>query len=296
LIILVLLPYVAVVFCTGSRQGLAMEAEPTDLEIYVTGILPSQMPVIYEEEALKAQAVIVRTNLLKQSMEFYKKQTPQEAAEAIGGKDLEKMGFSWYSPEELEELWGYEQWKYYQNKICEAVEETAGEVLWLDGKLTDVPYHAVSAGQTREGALLGENYSWLEAVNCPGDVEAVDYLKIRTFLQAEFWSENDLPEELTAVKTLPEIVARDGSGYVTAVRIGETKLAGEEFRSCFGLNSSSFTLEETEDGIRIVTKGLGHGFGMSLYQANLFAADGQNYREILSYFYKNMDCRSFLNP
>ncbi len=276
LIILMLLPYVAVVFRTGSMKGLEGQMEEPGLEMYVMGILPGQMPAAYEEEALKAQAVVIRTNLLRKSMEFYKTKDLKTAAASLREQDLEEMGFTYYSPMELEELWGYEQFEWYEERIRKAVEDTAGEILALEGEPVDLPYHAVSAGRTRAGSLLGEDYGYLEPAECPGDVEAADYLKIQTV---------ELEESL-------EIRKRDEAGYVTEVCLGEEVLTGEEFRSRFSLNSSCFTAERTEDGVRITTKGLGHGLGLSMYQANLQALKGSKYLEILSYFYKNVECIS----
>lgn len=277
-IILILLPYVAVVFRTGNMRGQEPEVSENQLEEYVAGILPGQMQVSYQEEALKAQAVIIRTNLLKKAMEFYHADNLKDAAEAIQEMDLKAMGFNYTSPEDLEEMWGYEQWKEYEAKLWEAVGATEGQILTVEELPIELPYHAVSAGRTRNGQILGdENYSYLEPVDCPQDVEAADYMDIQ-FLE---------------LSIVPEIVARDESGYVMELHMEEKNLTGEEFRSQFSLNSSNFTLDETEKGIRVVTKGLGHGLGLSMYQANRFAAEGQTYLEILHYFYKNVECISF---
>ena len=295
LIILVLLPYVAAVFRTGNMGGVENSVSETGLEDLVAEILPSQMPVSYEEEALKAQAVIIRTNLLRQAMSYYGSETADEAAESLKESDLEALGFDSYTREEEMKLWGYERWEQYAEKCREAAESTAGQILVLtnegsgkeetsaegtevqNSSLPDLPYHAVSAGQTRDGNLLGDTYAYLEPVECPGDLQSSDYLKIQVL---------DLEQ-------VPEILARDGAGYVTEVRLGEKIFGGEQFRSLYGLNSSCFTAEQTEEGVRITTKGLGHGLGLSMYQANLQALDGKQYQEILYYFYKNMECISF---
>lgn len=286
LIILILLPYVAVVFRTGKMNGLSAERKEPGLEEFVAGILPGQMPVTYEEEALKVQAVIVRTNLLKKSMEYYQTEDIRQAAEAIQEKDLEDMGFAYYSPEKQEELWGYEQWEHYADKMQRAAEATSGKILAQEGKPVELPYHAVSAGRTRDGAVLGEAYPYLEGADCPQDLESPDYLKIE-IVPFELFSEEDISEEL-----LPEITKRDESGYVMEVHLGDEILGGEEFRNRYGLNSSCFTIEKVEEGIRITTKGLGHGLGLSMYQANRQALEGKTYLEILMYFYKNVECIS----
>lgn len=287
LIILILLPYVAAVFRTGKLNGLSTELKKQpDLEVFVAGILPGQMPISYEEEALKAQAVIVRTNLLKKSMEFYQMEDMQQAADAIREKDLEAMGFTYYSPEKLEELWGYEEWEHDHGKIQDAVKATEDEIMVQDGKPVDLPYHAVSAGKTRDGSVLGDTYSYLEAVDCPGDLKAPDYLKVE-IVSPDLFSGEEASETL-----VPNITKKDESGYVMEVTIGEEILGGEEFRRRYKLNSSCFTIEKVDSGIRITTKGLGHGLGLSLYQANLQALEGRAYQEILSYFYKNVECIS----
>jgi stage II sporulation protein D len=260
-----------VVLCTGSLQGTEKNEEESGLEEYVAGILPGQFPLTGEEELLKAQAVIIRTNLLKKAMEYYQTETMSEAAQALQEEDLEEMGFTYYSRQEREE-----QWKYGQ-KLLMAVEETAGQVVVCQEQPVDLPYHTVSAGMTRSGQELGQAYTYLEPVECPDDRKSSDYLEIRYLEMDE----------------IPEILERDESGYVTQVRVGEEILGGEEFRSRYELNSSYFTLESTEDGIRITTRGLGHGMGLSLYQAGILAEEGADWLEILMYFYKNVECISF---
>lgn len=277
MLILLLLPYVAVVFRTGSMNGRSVDMEETGVEEYVAGILPGQMPITYEEEALKAQTVIIRTSLVKKSMEYYEADTIQEAVERMRETDLEDMGFVYYTPEKLEEIWGYEQWEHYAEKIQCAVKATEGQILVQGDTPVDLPYHAVSAGKTRDGAVLGEEYSYLKSAECPDDIESADYLKIQKL----------------SIEEVPRIIARDEAGYVTKIQLGDQEMGGEEFRSRYSLNSSCFTIEETEEGIRIVTKGLGHGLGLSMYQANQMAYEGKKYLEILRYFYKNVECISF---
>lgn len=85
-----------------------------------------------------------------------------------------------------------------------------------------------------------------------------------------------------------EIESNDEAGYITKIRIGDTEIPGEEFRRFLNLNSSCFTMEQVEKGIRITTKGLGHGVGMSQYGAERMAESGKPYDEILQYYFKNV--------
>ena len=52
-----------------------------------------------------------------------------------------------------------------------------------------------------------------------------------------------------------------------------------------GWNSACFTVTEVDGEVRIVTKGLGHGFGLSQNEAEHMAGEGKTYEEILAYFY-----------
>ncbi len=268
--ILLLFPYI-VVMLTGNGAEAKYEnrnqAETGMLEQWVLEILPGQMPVTYEEEALKAQAIVIRSNLIYW-MEQDHVEIPQLTEEHI-----KEWGMTRYSYAELQELLGGEAIDLHYEKIHRAVEETCGKVLQFEGRYVDIPYHAVSGGITRSGELLGETYAYLEAVDCPGELEAENFLTtVERFLDE------------------PEIIARDAFGYVTEIREGGELLGGEEFRQKYGLPSSNFELvRRDEEGKWLVAaKGLGHGFGMSLYQAQRMAEAGADCPEILSCFYEKL--------
>ena len=273
-LILLLFPYI-VVMLSGSQTEetlLAAKGDRIDgLDAWVMRILPGEMPVTYELEALKAQAVIARSNLA------WRMEAEGIGPEQISEERLEIWEMACYMPEELEELWGNKHFEEYYEKITWAVQETSGKVLSYEGKYVDLPFHAVSAGQTRDGSLLGEAYPYLKAVECPGDLEAEGYLGV-VRLQTE---------------DVPEILETDASGYVTEIRLGGKGMAGEEFRHREALNSSCFTIQETKNGWVATTKGVGHGFGLSMYQAHVQAFQGKTFLEILQYFYEGMECISF---
>lgn len=81
------------------------------------------------------------------------------------------------------------------------------------------------------------------------------------------------------------VETRDEAEYVTSVKIGDKSCSGEEFRTCMDLPSSCFSITELDGKIRIVTKGIGHGLGLSIHSAMEMAKEGMGYEEILSYFY-----------
>ena len=71
---------------------------------------------------------------------------------------------------------------------------------------------------------------------------------------------------------------------MTSVRVGQETVNGEEFRQTYGLASSCFILQKYDGKLRITTRGVGHGLGLSQYTANEMAKEGKDAAEILQYF------------
>ena len=69
------------------------------------------------------------------------------------------------------------------------------------------------------------------------------------------------------------------------VTIGGVRMKGSELRSILGLRSACFTWEVEEDSVVFFVTGYGHGVGMSQYGASAMAAEGTDYRDILTHYY-----------
>ena len=282
LIIIILLPYVITVFINGPgitansrvdqtyirvQDGAAQETEDTQeagntqempLEDYGIGVMAKEIPAEYEKEALKAQAVLVRTDIYRQIQE--------------GGGNAVVQGEFW-SREEMKKAWGAKDSVYYR-KFSDAWQETEGEILTWQEQPAYAPFFRLSNGCTRDAkeVLGSEDYPYLQVRECPEDVEANEQLQ--TVVVA------DMDAEVTALDT---------AGYVLNVRAGQENVSGEEFRKTYELASSCFTLQRYNGKMRITTRGVGHGLGMSQYSADKMAEDGQTYDEILEYFFEGCE-------
>jgi stage II sporulation protein D len=73
------------------------------------------------------------------------------------------------------------------------------------------------------------------------------------------------------------------------VQVGEETQRGDSFRNTYDLASSCFELQKFEQTTRVITKGVGHGLGLSQYTANEMAKEGKTYQEILQYFYEGTE-------
>ena len=80
-------------------------------------------------------------------------------------------------------------------------------------------------------------------------------------------------------------ITRDESGRVSAACLGGVEISGTALRSLFSLRSTAFTLEYTGGSFLFTVTGHGHGVGMSQHGANLMAAQGSDYTQILAHYY-----------
>ncbi|MDO4313771.1 MAG: SpoIID/LytB domain-containing protein [Eubacteriales bacterium] len=274
LIIIVLLPYIITIFLNGpvvttsakvdeSYIKVEHDGKETEMSIeeYCIGRLAREIPASYEKEAFKSQAVLVRTTVYGQIRES-------------GSSTV--LPDEFWTADEMREQWGAGKYNENYEKLKDAWQETEGQVLMYGENPANVPYCRLTNGNTRDGGeVLGsEDYPYLKIRECPLDVESKE--QIQTIVL----------EEMDV-----EITETDTAGYVLSVRVGEETVNGEEFRKTYGLASSSFTVQNYDGKLRITTRGVGHGLGMSQYTANRMAKDGDTYDEILAYFFDGTELK-----
>ena len=270
LIILLILPYI-ITYALQGNQLFDIEGDKSQESIgdekqteVLIGILASQISMDAPTEAIRAQAVLVRT---------------ENARRQITGEQQEKS----LSMEELAALWGSQNLQTNYEVAKAAVTETAGEVLTYGQKPIYTAFHKVSAGSTRAVEQLnGENTPYLISVVCGKDITSPDYLTVRFFSKEEFSEALGLSSDidLTDLK-----VDKDEVGYVKTVQIKEKNFTGDEVRDLLELPSPCFYMKEIDGKIRLVVKGKGHGIGMSQYAACEQAKEGATYEDILKYFF-----------
>ena len=279
LIIIVLLPYIITVFINGPKVVTASKADETMVKIkkngkmpveeYCIGMLAKDMPADYEKETLKAQAVLIRTEVYRMIQEAGGDGTlPEEAADEF------------WTEKQMKSAWGMRYAENYR-KLKNALESTAGQVLFYEDNLAMTPFFNLSSGYTRDAKeVLGkEDYPYLKIVECPEDVNADE--EIQTAV---------LAEKDTGTLDV-EIQETDSVGYVLKIRVGDNVMSGEEFRSKYHLASSCFTLQQYNGKLRATTRGIGHGIGMSQYAANEMAKQKKGYRKILKYFFDGTEIK-----
>lgn len=264
------------------EEGLLFRVQDTSGEImeieemhYLTGVVLAEMPAYFEEEALKAQAVVARTYAIK--------------AMVTGGKHgngsvcMEPGCCQAYRfPEEYMEHIGTEA---QIRKVQNAVSATKGLVLTYEGELIEATYFSCSGGTTEAAAAVwGTDFPYLQSVESPGEEEATYYRDTMTMTIPALSQALDLSEDAVMAKGIgqPEYTA---GGGIAAIEIGGETFSGTYLREKLGLRSTVFEIRLEGYNAVIDTMGYGHRVGMSQYGADAMAAGGSSFEEILMHYY-----------
>ncbi|MBR3838872.1 MAG: stage II sporulation protein D [Clostridia bacterium] len=244
-----------------------------NIEEYVLGVLAAEMSDRFELEALKAQAVAIRTNCYY-SLEHVKEHkdgavicTDSSHCQAFSDED-------------------------YSSKYVKAVTKTEGIVIKYDGEYISANYFYNSGGYTEDSSNVwgGSGKPYLVAVSSPGEEAFDSYYKEYEFSMKSFAKKSGIKgasyENITDID-------RSSSGGINSITINGKKLSGRELRSRLDLRSTKAYFKQGEDGKIIVeVYGYGHGVGMSQCGAQAMALEDASYKTILTHYYTGVKIRS----
>jgi stage II sporulation protein D len=260
--------------------------EKIPLEDYLVGVVASEMPADFQEEALKAQALTARTYIVRQLMSKENHLRLPKGAQ-VGDTTMDQV---YSSDDQLRKEWGADySWK--KKKILDAVRATSGQILTYNGDPIQATFFSTSNGYTENSEdYWPSKLPYLRSVTSPWDKKSPKFSNQQIFTVKDF--ENKLGVHLKSGSTIGQITERTAGKRVGKVNFSGKTLSGKEIREKLDLKSSDFTWERKGDNIIISTKGYGHGVGMSQYGANGMAADGKTYQDIVKHYYTGVDITS----
>ena len=256
-------------------RDLSGNVRQMDMDTYIVGVVLAEMPAWFEEEALKAQAVVARTYARK--------------AYVTGGKHGDgsvciRPGCcqGYREPETYFHDGGREE---DLEKIRSAVASTSGWVLTYEGMLIEATYFSCSGGRTEDAeAVWGADFPYLQAVDSPGEEKAEVYRETVRLSGERFEMLMGLDLKGSPAQWFGEVKLTDGGG-VDTIDIGGQPYKGTTVRSLLGLRSAAFEIHTDGETILITTRGFGHRVGMSQYGADAMAVAGHTWQEILRHYY-----------
>lgn len=197
--------------------------------------------------------------------------------------------------------------------VCRAIDRTWGQVLEYGGDICDTRYSKCCGGRTELFSTCWEDMDlpYLQSVedpfcDCENSSILSQVLNDYDLHTADFhdWTVQYTTDELSElVRTRTgidfgtivalEAVERGPSGRIKYLRITGTlreevigkELAIRKALSSSHLKSSAFEIEKSPDGFVLKGRGWGHGVGLCQIGAAAMAAQGYDYRQILSHYY-----------
>lgn len=291
-IVVILSVVLCVVIANNSNHSFSSKKEITikkednnlekiDIEEYLIGVLASEMPALFELEALKAQAVAAR------SYAIYKMEHTNENYDILTSITDQ----SYITEMEMKEKW-QENFQTYYDKIVLAIKETNNEVMYYNNEVIEAFYFSMSNGYTENAStVFQEDLPYITSVPSNWEESLSDFKVTKTLKKQEFCQK--LSIEKCDVLSI-SILEKSASNRIVKIQINEQVFLGTEIREKLKLRSTDFTIEENQEEIVITTKGYGHGVGMSQYGANLMAKEGYGYKDILNYYFQDIEIKKMV--
>ncbi len=297
-LLLIVVPYVILsIFLKETNENLYFEygkntyvrvkrekkdtIEEVPLEEYIVGVLSGEMPISFELEALKAQAVAARSYVLKKMENTSKNDF--DVVDTVNNQ-------VYLNEEELKEKWK-DKYDERIKKVKTAVSQTRGQYLSYDGKVIEAFFFSTSVGVTENsGEVFSKQLPYLVSVESKWDETISPVFKNDyDFSLADFYTKLELPyQEKLDIKT----TKTTSSGRVKELEINGNQLEASTVFSKLNLKSTFFTITQNGSNVHITTKGYGHGVGMSQYGANGMAIDGYTYDKILKHYYQGIEIKT----
>ena len=262
----------------------AGKTETIDLEALVSRVLYAEMPASFEIEALKAQAVAIRSYIM------YAVKHPRNDG-VHDGADIctdytHCVAYRTY--EDAVEAYGVITADDTYCVMLDAAEQTKGMYVCYNGEPINAVFHGASFGRTESCAnVWGGDVPYLVSVITPEDKD--EFAEKKTFLPSEFKILFEVADIGIEFGEIPRVwvgdMKKDESGRVDSIEICGTIVKGTAVRSALGLRSTNFTIEFVNGYFAVNTVGYGHGVGLSQYGANVLAKQGKAYDEILTHYY-----------
>ena len=130
------------------------------LEEYVMGVVAGEMPISFNEEALKAQAVAARSYIMYKIINNRNKD--YDVIDTV-------LNQVYADDDELKKKWG-KNYSEYKSKIEKIVEDTAYQYITYEGKVADALFFSTSGGYTENSEeIFSSEVHYLKSVKSDWD-------------------------------------------------------------------------------------------------------------------------------
>lgn len=243
------------------------------LKEYLLGVLATNSIVGIDIEVIKALCILYRTYA------FYKMST-DKFIDAFND-------FALYKPISYFKL----VWTVDYDKILEQLNKAIKDTDCLFITYNDnyiLPFiHYSNTGKT----FYHRDYPYLSSVKSLWDLGSPYYVEVKSW-KYDILS-NLLGFNISKDSTFT-IIDVDSRDYVKKLSIDKNVYTGEEFKRILGLKSMNINIIVNNEELKIISKGYGNGYGLSLYGANEMALNGCDFANIIKYYFPKVKINKYI--
>lgn len=249
-------------------EGGLLVVNSVDLDTYLKGVVPSEMPATWPQEALKAQAVVSRSFVL-----FHAVRNSEKDYDIASKTQV-------YNPDKRD------------GRTDKAVDATRKTVLFYKGKVLLSFFCTCCGGFTEYAANVWQSEGeFPRPVRCPFCKEAGDF-RWRARMSSGQLRRRLRGAGITGARRITVHRRSASGGRVTALKIecedGEKIIRINRFRMAMGpnvLKSGFFEIEVEGEHVVFRGRGWGHGVGMCQRGAKVLAERGKSFKSILRHYF-----------
>lgn len=271
---------------TGETRTLSMRD-------YIICAVAGEMPVAYEPEALKAQALASVT--LTRYMKKHNRNNGSLSGAVISTDPGRYQGY--LSVAQMQARWG-DNFEAYYKKLCAAVDAVLPLQITWEGEPILAAFHAISPGMTETSETVwSKALPYLVSCESEGDKLSPGFSSYETVSPESLLETLSLtaPEEAAPGEWLGEPAYSD-AGTLLRIEICGVPFTGFQLREAFALRSAAIRLTYESEAFLFSVSGYGHGVGLSQYGADYFARQGMDYAGILAHYYPGTEIGPAFSP
>jgi stage II sporulation protein D len=269
---------------------------------YLIGCVFAQMPANYHIEALKAQAIAAHT--YAERLILNNRENPESAPSFTTSDgivvtadltDDPSAGLPYFDEQQARDFYGEEYDGFYA-QVKAAADYAADKTITYNDEPIYAVFTALSNGVTNTATdVWGKNFPYLQSVPSDWDgeyrnFERTNEMTVQRVRLALMDSDLTLNLPVDYAMWFSD-VKKNTFGYVQSVSAGDATLSGGDMWRLLSLVSADFDVSFDGSAFRFVTRGAGHGAGMSQYGANYLANNGMDAESIIYYYYTDVDIK-----
>ena len=242
------------------------------LKDFLIGVLFKENIYGLDDEVIKAISVLYRTYI------FYKMDKEKEV---INDRFINYRPIGYYK------LVLYDKFQEIYEKLEKIVNETDSIFIAYNDQYILPFIHNTSNGYTD----VEDDFPYLSLKYSLWDLASPNYLKIVEY------NYEDLNKIFNMSKSSLQnikVLELSRGNRVKKIQVGNKVFSGDDFKEILKLDSLDITILINDYGIRFITKGSGHGLGLSISGSMELARSGCNYLQILNYYFPKCKVKKYL--